>query len=682
MFIRRLIAITVILLLSVPSSVLAAGNETRSETYQLGEMVVKGEQKGVEDIAIHNEITAQEIEATGSNTLAEALKFAPGIVVTSGAKNEPSVSIHGFPSENVLFLIDGIPYYETNYGKLNLDQIPTNIISKIQITKNAPSVLYGPNGMAGVVNVITKQGTEEPSASFTAEFGENDTHREGFSHGNQIGNINYWLSYEHFETDGWELSEDYDPKEVKTVKGPYKGNKILEDGGLRENSDKRSDKFWARTGYVPDSGSQYYVSFFYSQSEFGAPPSNDLLKYFPFGPDAFTQFWRFDEYEDYSIDISGKQEITERLTLRGKLFYHNHEDVNQFYNSTAYNDVLATSTFKDDYYGGNIVADFSVAPWYSAHLSFMYRQDKHEERDAKTLPYNEYNSHTGSVGTEHEFQLPWRLTAVFGASYDWFKFEDGEVYTDSFGQKPLETSDTTGEFNPMFGLTYTMNPSTEFFASVARKTRFPTLQDLGDNPDLDSQSSINYSLGGSTWVGSVLELKATGYYHDIEDWITDEFYNNNKSLNYPINTGEIRIIGAEFGFTLQPVQDLSFTAMHNIQDVENESPGAIVDEVRGFYENKTDLKLSYLIPYIDTKLDMQGLFVGATTSQVPTPDNQDQELIKTDNYFLLRGKLSKQFSEHVKGYMEVDNIQDRDYEQEVGYPGRGRSFLVGIEASL
>ena len=87
MFIHRLIAIIVILLLSVPSSILAAGNETRSDAYQLGEMVVKGEQKGVEDIAIHDEITAQEIEVTGSNTLAEAFKFAPGIVVTTGAKN-------------------------------------------------------------------------------------------------------------------------------------------------------------------------------------------------------------------------------------------------------------------------------------------------------------------------------------------------------------------------------------------------------------------------------------------------------------------------------------------------------------------------------------------------------------------------------------------------------------------
>jgi iron complex outermembrane receptor protein len=676
-------------LLLVSGAAFAEDSGTESDVYSLGEVVVKGERKGVEDIAITEEITAQEIESRNAKTLAEALKFAPGILVTTGRKDEPSVSIHGFPTENVLFLIDGIPYYETNFGKLNLNQIPTNIISRIVVTKNAPSVLYGPNGMVGVVNVITKKGTENPSFSVTGELGENDTHREGVSHGYQVGDFNYWLSYEHFETDGWEVSDDFEPVEG-SARGPYFGDPVFEDGELRENSDRETDRFWARAGYVPSDETQYYVSFLTAQSEFGIPPGTQELRYFPPGPNdraAFTTFWRFEEYSDYGLDVSGKQEITDWLSLRGKLYYHDHEDKLEFYDGLDYETVWDTSTFKDDYYGATLIADFDTYSWHTGHVSFNYRQDRHEERDAEDLPFNEFNSHTGSIGTEHELSAPWGLTAILGASYDWFKLEDAEDYDfDSnynlLGQKSVETADTTAEINPMLGLTYELDPTTELYASVARKSRFPTLQDLGDNPDLDAQHSINYTLGGTKRLGSWLQLRASGYLHDIEDWITDEFIERARDVSYPINVGEIQVLGAELGLTLRPIEDLTFTAMHNIQDVENESPGAVVDEVPGFYENKTDLNLSYLVPVIDTRIDLHGIYVGEVTDQVPTEQRPDQELTETSSYFVMRGRVSKQFTDHLRGYMEVENITDRDYEPEVGFPGRGRSFLVGLKAEL
>jgi len=131
----------------------AFAKEAKDEpAYKLGEIVVSGEMTDIDDTAISDTITAEEIKATNSRTVAEALKFAPGVVITRGRKNEPEISVHGFSQEKTLFLIDGIPYYETYYGKLNLDQIPTEMISKIEVTKNAPSVLYGPNAQIAVVN--------------------------------------------------------------------------------------------------------------------------------------------------------------------------------------------------------------------------------------------------------------------------------------------------------------------------------------------------------------------------------------------------------------------------------------------------------------------------------------------------------------------------------------------------
>ncbi len=95
-----------------------AGNllaaETQSQdTFTLGEIVVTGEKADVSDIGISDTITAEQIEATNSKTVADVLQFAPGITMTRGVKNEPEISVHGFSQEKSLFLIDGIPYYET-----------------------------------------------------------------------------------------------------------------------------------------------------------------------------------------------------------------------------------------------------------------------------------------------------------------------------------------------------------------------------------------------------------------------------------------------------------------------------------------------------------------------------------------------------------------------------------------
>ena len=95
------------------------------EVYTLGEIVVRGEMQGVNDIGISTDVNAEDIKATNSHTVSEALTHVTGIYVTTGRKNEPDVSMHGFDQNKTLVLIDGVPYYETAYGRLELNQIST-----------------------------------------------------------------------------------------------------------------------------------------------------------------------------------------------------------------------------------------------------------------------------------------------------------------------------------------------------------------------------------------------------------------------------------------------------------------------------------------------------------------------------------------------------------------------------
>ena len=96
--------------------------------------------------------------------------------MTKGSKDEADIRVHGLSQNKTSVFIDGIPYYETKYGKFNLDQIPAEIISKVIIEKGASSVLYGSGSAIATINIITKDAdTKKLSFGGDVEFGENNT---------------------------------------------------------------------------------------------------------------------------------------------------------------------------------------------------------------------------------------------------------------------------------------------------------------------------------------------------------------------------------------------------------------------------------------------------------------------------------------------------------------------------
>lgn len=666
------------------------------DMFTLGEIVVTGEKTDISDIGISETITLEQIEAANSKTVADVLQFAPGITMTRGVKNEPEISVHGFSQEKSLFLIDGIPYYETYYGKLSLDQIPVGIISRIEITKNAPSVLYGANAQVAVINVITKQGTEKPSFSFKGEIGENSTYKVELSHGNQIGAVNYWLSYSHEETDGWELSDDFEPKTATRMKKwMHNVDGVHEDGGLRENSDCQNDRFWARAGITPSPDSEYFISFHIMDSEFGHPPSTGVYKIFETSGDdvGFSTFSRFEDYSDWGVDLSGKQFVSDRLTFRGKLFYHNHKDEYVSYDGPDYETEISKSSYKDHFYGGALFADFSAAESHEGHVSLHYRRDSHKDRSGENLSYNEYISYTGSIGTEQKLFTDFGLTLYAGIAYDWFKVDDAEDYEfdddDHFiGQVDKDTPGAMDDINPMIGFSYDLDQTqTTFYGSVARKTRFPALFELysskGGNIDLTAEKTINYTLGVTRMFGNRVTLDFSGFYHDISDWISRDYYEEDYTgIELYDNVENVSMLGFETSMDIVFNQYFKMNLNYTYIDAEDQSDKKVTDKVIGVPEDKFGVGFNALIPKILVMVDVQSIYASGVYDSLPTTGNPDDESVKTDDYFIVNTRVSKSFKEIYSVYMEVNNLFDKDYEEEIDFPSRGLNFRVGVTCSF
>jgi len=700
-----LITFSLLFSFSLPAWSQEKEGEEDFTAYDLGEIVVSGEKPAaVTEMAITNEVTAEQIKATHSLNVAEALAHVPGVRVSTGRKNQPSVQIHGFNQDRILVLIDGVPYYEQKYRTLDLTSIPTDNIAKIVVTKGASSVLYGAGGMGGVINIITKKATTKPTASVTFEMGENDTNRESVSAGWKKGILSGWLGYVHEDSAGWRLSDDYKP--VQGTISKHSGTYEMENGGYRNNSDSQKNAISAKVGLEFNRDSDYFVNFYYIDREKGVPPSTrEMLQYFN-TPPAFTGFNRWNNYNDYSIDLSGKQKICDQLMLRGKLFYHHHYDDYDSYDFYTFekDELLARSRYQESSRGVMLFADYQPVSWNTLRLSYHLIKDIHEQRDDEYLPFEKSYGYIGSIGMENEFTLIKNLALVAGVSYDWFDVK-GSNYnsTDGAGnfieQIDNKRSPITHSFNPMGGFTYQIGKDTKFFASVGKKTRFPTLSELfssaskGGNPNLKTEQSVNTTFGVNRAFSNLAWVEVAYFYHRISDWIDRS--GPTKSDPY-MNFGRVNMCGLEVNSEFYlPIKDLvlNFDYMYNHvrnldhpdvwYDPSGPTPLTLYktsDKMPNAPEHKFDIGLRYIVPRVGTKLNFNAIYVAHAYSQVPNIGKPDQEQRLGDSQMTFDCRISQNFMKYFEAFMAMNNMLDRDYEPEYGWPSQGRTVWFGLTA--
>lgn len=675
-------------LLVCPGALLAEEEED-FETYTLGEIVVSAEKTAaVKQVAISTEVSAEDIDATNSRTVSEAMQYVSGVQVTVGRKMESSISIHGFSQDKALVLIDGVPYYETKYGKLDMNQISTENVARIDVTKGAASVLYGANAEAGVINIITKKASEKPSFSGMIEVGQEGASAVSLSHGMKQGNISYWVSYMHREWDGWKLSDDFEPRMGVITLGYGRRaptiDTVIEDGDVRNNSDYKTDNFYVKVGLEPSEDAEFYLNLHYTATEKGDPPNVDSVRVAT-DPPAYSQFDRIEKYDDWGADLSGRKNLTDKFGLMGKLFYHNHKDDYVSFADETYDEAIASSRYQDFILGGMIIGDYTLSDWNTMRFAVNYRKDNHEQRDDEYLPFETSASYTGSLGLEDDFTLlDSRLSLVAGIGYDWFDVKESESNeTDDDGnfvqQIPAEIPDKMTEVNPMIGANFNVSDKIRLFASVAKKTRFPTLSELysskGGNVELESEKSINYTAGISMIVNKMLSFEVSPFYHDISDRISRDFPSPDE-LYY--NVAQIEMQGFEINADVNLMENLSFKLGYTYSDAEDVSPGRATDDVTDVPEYKIDARLEYTLQNVGSRIALTMAKYGESYSQLPTATDPDTEVLKNDGYTIFGAKISQPFLEKWEAYLTASNLFDENYEPDSGYPAQGRAFWLGV----
>lgn len=106
-----------------------------------------------------NVVDSRTFEAANAGNLAQGLVFQPGVRVENNCQNcgFNQVRINGLDGRYAQILIDSRPIMSALAGVYGLEQIPTNMIDRVEVVRGGGSALYGSSAIAGVVNVITRE---------------------------------------------------------------------------------------------------------------------------------------------------------------------------------------------------------------------------------------------------------------------------------------------------------------------------------------------------------------------------------------------------------------------------------------------------------------------------------------------------------------------------------------------
>ncbi len=141
--------------------VLEVNFELVEESMAIDEVVVTGTKtfkRQTDAAVIVNVIDSKLLAQTQSCNISEGLKFQPGLRVETDCQtcNYTQLRMNGLGGGYSQILINGRPVFSPLTGLYGMEQIPANMVERIEVVRGGGSALYGSSAIGGTVNVITR----------------------------------------------------------------------------------------------------------------------------------------------------------------------------------------------------------------------------------------------------------------------------------------------------------------------------------------------------------------------------------------------------------------------------------------------------------------------------------------------------------------------------------------------
>ncbi len=145
----------------VPGATLEVKFDLETEVLSVDEVVVTGTKtfkRQTESAVIVNVMDSKAIQAVSANTVSDILNFQPGLRMEVDCQtcNYSQLRMNGLGGAYSQILINGRPVLSPLTGLYGLEQLPSQMVERIEVVRGGASALYGSSAIGGTVNIITK----------------------------------------------------------------------------------------------------------------------------------------------------------------------------------------------------------------------------------------------------------------------------------------------------------------------------------------------------------------------------------------------------------------------------------------------------------------------------------------------------------------------------------------------
>lgn len=113
-----------------------------------------------------NVVNMDTYDKVNATSLSQGLVFQPGVRVENNCQNcsYQQVRINGLDGPYTQILIDSRPIFSSLAGVYGIEQLPANMVDRVEVMRGGGSALFGSSAIAGTINIITKEPVRNSSS--------------------------------------------------------------------------------------------------------------------------------------------------------------------------------------------------------------------------------------------------------------------------------------------------------------------------------------------------------------------------------------------------------------------------------------------------------------------------------------------------------------------------------------
>jgi iron complex outermembrane receptor protein len=490
-------------------------------------------------------IPREAIVAAGARSVAEVLELHPVIDVSASSRGERSVRLRGFEQRETVVLLDGVPTFIPYDGQLDLDLVPADLVDHVTVVAGPGSVLWGPNGLGGAINVVTRRPGDGPAVATAFETSaRGDGSRLEVVDSLRLGPVAWVLAGGVDDLRGFRLSERFEPARN-------------EDGWERTNSDRRLRRLLGTAELELGSDQRVRLSGFAIDAVRGIPPSTVAA-------DARVRWWRMNAWRAFGASLGHSGSYGGGVQLDELAWARIYDNLIDGYDDAGYGTQELPRAFRTWYhdrsFGGRVrlAYPFSTGEWASALRVWAgVQHDRHREGVGDEL---DRTLLTLAPQYEQTFDREWRLIAGLQADVEFP------------GEAPEVSLDPTVGWGPLLSLRWEPRADLSVELVAARRSRFPTLKErfsyaLGQrdpNPTLGPEAAWHFGAEIAWRPLRWLEVHVAGYDAEVAGLIAPVHVSS--MVDQLRNIGAARLAGAELQVAVAPLDELRLEASYRFLD--------------------------------------------------------------------------------------------------------------------